>query len=385
MKIIARIGCLLSGLAVIACASPAGAVGTGGTGLNSAYVKGAVAIGHGIVVNGTRFSATRAQITVNSVTGQKPAAVVPGMVAQIAGTVSASGTQGIAQTIDVSRVVRGIVTYVGTGGTGLSVGGIGVKVQATTVGVGYNSVADIAMGDTLDVYGYVDVATASVQATRIERVAAVPQTEVRGVITAVAAATLQVDGLSVDYTQATLSGFDGAPQVGDEVVVEGAIASPGIVATSVSMEVSSEPDDGSDAEVEGGVLAITGPGLFTIDTVEVNATNAVVTGGTLASITVGSVLHVHGTVVAGILVATSVDFDDGSESETEDIDGTISSYVSTGSFVVDGDTVDASHATITGGTAADLANGVRVTATGQLVGRHMVAATLAISRRHRGR
>lgn len=307
------------GSVLLAGAMPqAFAVGTGGTGLKSAYVQGAVAPGGGIVVGGTRFNAAHARVTVNGIAGLKAQAVRTGVVAQIAGAISTDGTRGIANAINVSRVLLSRLSFVGTGGTGLKAAGLTLAPQNDAVLVGFRAVSDLAVGDTVDVYGFVDVASLTVRATRIERVTAAAASELRGVITAVTSSTLVVDGISIDATHATLSGFDGGPQVGDSVVVEGAVVSDGIVASSVTATSPSEPADDADAEVEGSVLSIVGPGDFFVDSVEIDATGATVSGGTLADIVVGSQVQVHGAIVDGVLVADSVEIDNASDDASDD-------------------------------------------------------------------
>ena len=307
------IGLWLGSLLSIGALPAALAVGTGGTGLRNVYVQGPVAPGGGVVVAGTRFNAAGAKVTVNGKSGLKAKAVQAGVVAQIAGSISPDGTHGFADTINVSRVFLGRLSFVGTGGTGLKAVGLTVAPQAGAVLVGFKSVADLAVGDTLDVYGYVDLASLTVQATRIARVPAVAHTELRGLVTAVDRSTLVVDGISVDYSQATLEGFDGEPQVGDGVAVEGTVVPGGLMASSVTATSVTEPKDGSEAEVEGSVLSIEGPGVFYVNDVEIDATQASVTGGTLADIAVGSQVQVHGAIVNGVLVADSVEIDDGSD------------------------------------------------------------------------
>lgn len=312
------IGCWLGSLLLIGAMPQALAVGTGGTGLRSAYVQGAVAPGGGIVVVGTRFNAAHATITVNGKSGLKAQAVKAGVVAQIAGAITLDGTRGVANTVNVSRVLLGRLSFVGTGGTGLKAAGLYLVPQADAVLVGFHATTDLAVGDTVDVYGYVDVSSLTVQATRLERVAAVAETELRGPITSVSASTLVVDGVSIDCTRATLSGFDGEPQVGDNVVVKGSVSANGLVASSVTATNGSEPPDGSEAEVEGSVLSIVSPGVFYVGSVAVDATRATVNGGTLADIVVGSHVQVHGAIVDGVLVADSVEIDDSSGDGNDD-------------------------------------------------------------------
>ncbi|MBS0319915.1 MAG: hypothetical protein JSR18_05190 [Proteobacteria bacterium] len=368
-------GCVLAGAA--------NGVGTGGTGLRHVYVRGAVAPGSGLVLNGTTFDARRAGVVVNSATASA-ADVLPGMVADVAGTVTASGSHAIASTVSVSRVVRGVVVNVGTGGTGLSVGHLGVKATAATVLAGAAAMSALAPGDTIDVYGDVDVATAVVTATRIERIAPVPGIELRGIVTAVTAGALTVDGVAVDTSGATYSGFAGTVRAGDSVVVVGADAPGGIVASSVSADVQAEPADGDEGEIEGRVVALLDGGLFQVAGVTVDASAATFSGGSLTDVVAGVEVHVDGVVVDGVLVARTVELGetDGTagETESEDVDGPITAFASPASFVVDGYTIDASAASFVNGKATDLKNGVSVKVVGTVAGKRMVATQVTLPR-----
>jgi hypothetical protein len=82
-----------------------------------------------------------------------------------------------------------------------------------------------------------------------------------------------------------------------------------------------------------------------------------------------------------VLQAASVEFKarvgDGSKSEVE---GYITQFVSASNFKVNGQVVDASAARYEHGTAADLANGLKVHATGTISSGVLRAALLQIDR-----
>ena len=357
-------------------ASLSGGVGTGGTGLAALYV-GAVAPGPGIAVNGTTFDTTEATITINGVRGRHADDLQPGMVARISGRVVAGTGSGKADAIDVSRVVRARLMTVGTGGTGLLDASLSVATQADTVLSGFGALADLAPGAMLDVYGYVDALTRTVHASRIELAVEQPEIEIRGIVTMATATTLSVDGLVVDIAGASLSGFAGAPQVGDRVVVRGTSAAGGIVAGTVDAEAGSTLRNGELGEIEGAVVALNGQGSFFVDDIEVDAAHATVTNGTLGDVAVGRVIHVSGTVVNNVLVARAIELDD---LETADVDGPITSFASVASFVVGGRTIDASAAQISGGGVADLRVGREVAVIGHNAGKVLIASRVVLSR-----
>ena len=366
-------------------------VGTGGTGLR-VYAHGALSRIGGVVVKGITFDPSRATIAVN---GQPRSAddLLPGMVAGVDGDVVPGLSTGVARSIKVTRVVLGAVsdiipgavTHVGTGGTGLRIrlAGISVNPRPDVVIAGCASLDDITVGTTLDVYGYSDGILGVVDATRIECVGPSGAVELHGVASAIAAASIVVQGVAVNTSNAQFIGFAVPVAAGDRVEVEGTATAQGIIATKVTFEPDAGSPNGEDAEVEDAISAMMSPAAFVVDSFTIDATSAHFSNGTVADLAVGRVVRVEGTVVNGILNAKSVEFDDESDddgggkppggAEQDAVEGAISGFVSPASFVVHGLTVDASAATFVKGAVTDLANGKVVKVIGPRSGTAMKA------------
>ncbi len=71
-----------------------------------------------------------------------------------------------------------------------------------------------------------------------------------------------------------------------------------------------------------------------------------------------------------------IEFHDSGETEGAEAEGKITSFVSPSNFVVAGRTIDASSATFSHGTIADLANGKKVEIHGKLVGAVLKASSV---------
>jgi hypothetical protein len=354
---------LCAALAVLV-SSLAWGVGTGGTGLRVAYVRGMMAAsGGGIAVNGVDFDSSSARVTINGVRVRGVDDLRDGMVAGVDGGVDGTGTRGIAQSIDVNRMVLGSAFRVGTGGTGLYVANLYIAAGTGVVYDGLGSLSDVAPGDWLDVYGYGDGVSGTVHATRIERVTPAGAAEIHGTITLLDTASMVVNGVTVDTHAAVFSGFDPAPAVGDRVVVVGTATTNGFVAATVVPETDSVRENAEEAEVEDAVEAVIDAGHFVVAGLEVDATQATYAGGTAADLAVGRVVHVDGSIVKGVLVASDVEFD--SEFDEGEVEGTISAVVSATTFVVHGVTVDASTAHLSGGNVSDIQVGRKVEAEGK--------------------
>ena len=365
-------------------------VGTGGTGLR-VYAHGALSRMGGVVVKGITFDPSQAVVTIN---GQVRSAddLLPGMVANVYGNVVPGLQGGTAYSINVTRVVLGAVTdvvpgsidQVGTGGTGLRIrlAGISINPRADVVVAGCASLKDITVGTTLDVYGYSDGISGTVDATRIECVGPSGSVELHGVASAITLTSMVVQGVMIDIGTAQFVGFTAPIAAGDRVEVEGTATAQGIVATTVTFERDADSENGEDAEVEDAISAMIAPSVFVVDSFEIDATHALFSNGTATDLAVGRVVHVEGTIVNGVLNAKSVEFDDhdsedgggaGTDTGLDDVDGAISAFASAGSFVVQGVTVDATDATFLNGISGDLANGKVIKVWGKRTGNAMKA------------
>ena len=367
-------------------------VGSGGTGLR-VYARAALSVAGGIVVNGITFDPSQAVITINGRNGRTAGELRPGMVAGVDGNVIPGSNYGVARSIEVSRVALGVVASVGSGGTGLKVAGIYVTPRTDVVMEGCATVSDIVPGTTVDVYGYSDGITGVVNATRIECVAPSYTVRLHGVALAIAPGSIVVNGVLVDVTNAQFVGFDGSIVAGDRVAVDGTASSQGIMAATVTFDPDAILWNGEGTEVEDAISAMISPSVFVIDALEVDATNAKFSGGTMANLAVGRVAHVQGTVVNGILNAKSVEFDDDesdngthyattseADDEMDDVDGTIASIASTTTFVVNNVTVDAGAAIFVNGAATGIAVGKKVKVVGRRTGARMKAVRVTFSK-----
>lgn len=358
----------------------AGGVGTGGTGVMS-YFRGALTRSTGIVVDGVTFDASQATITINGEDSRSDD-LKPGMIAGVAGHVNSGKMTGVAQSINVGRTVFGQAVRVGTGGTGVMAVGVYIVPRTDVVFVGINSLDDVATGDTLDVYGYSDGVSGEVDATRIERVAPAAFVELHGIVLTPTSTTFVLQGVTVDYSAAQLVGFTGSLAAGDRVAVRGTANGQGIAALTVTAESTTDLRNGAKAEVEDAISALIAPGMFVVDDFEVDAKHASFSGGTAADLVAGRVVHVEGTIVNDVLIAKSVEFDDGESDDSEtgdgasgeaDVDGPITSLTSATLFVVGHTSVDAGGATFENGQAGDVAIGKEVRAVGKRNGQTLLA------------
>ena len=131
--------------------------------------------------------------------------------------------------------------------------------------------------------------------------------------------------------------------------------------------------------VSGAIANFTSAANFQIRNLTIDASKAVITpsGTTLGA---GKYVVVVGTFDAASnkLTATSVTVFTTAAPTSIELHGTVANFVSSSSFTVRGVVVDASTATFTGGTAAQLANGAFVEIHGTVVNNAVKASSVAI-------
>jgi hypothetical protein len=275
-------------------------------------------------------------------------------------------------------------------GTGLTLSGQRFAVTATTqyedqsaAAVREFNLTAIHVGDRLSVRAVRGVA--GLVATRVVRLDAStpPNSEAaakaEGTITDfVSVASFKVVGRKVNASSARFEGgVAGDLRDGRRVEVEGVLAGDVLMATKVALKA----DDGtppSSGSVEGTITEFASTARFKVDGQLVDATQAQFQGGVAGDLANGHRVGVVGTVTGGVLVASKVEFKSAPPATTLAVEGAITDFVSVANFKVQGQTVDASTAAISSGTAADLGNGRKVGVVGTVSGGVLRAAKVEI-------
>ena len=208
---------------------------------------------------------------------------------------------------------------------------------------------------------------------------------VSGTVSAfVSLASFTVGTQKVDASNARFD--NGAPLAlvnGINVSVEGVMIGNVLVASEVKLPrtVAAIED-----ELKGFVTAVGTAGTIFVNGAAVDVSKAVVTGGTLAQLVVGTKVEVHGVLTAGKFVASRVQIEEAASSTTPtalgqaEIKGVISAFVSISDFLVAGQKVDASSALIEDGTVASLINGATVEVNGSVVAGVIKATRVELKR-----
>jgi len=310
---------LIGGVAALSgCGGGGGDVATVGSGGTGSFSSGAITGFGSIIVNGVRFDDSKATVTDDDGAPRSTSDLKLGMVVSITASAVAAGTGGSTATatkITFGSELRGSIESIGT--NSLVVLGQTVQIKTTTVfdnGIS-GGFAGLAVGQIVEVHGFVDPATNQIVATRIEREASAASLRLQGQVQALdtAAKTFAIGTVTIGYAGIAAAALPANLANGMlvQVTLAPAPATGTRTATSVRA-VGSQAGDHDEAELEGTVTAFTSNAKFSVNGVPVDAGKASFPNGT-SGLKVGARVEVKGSAVNGVVVATSVKL----ESETE--------------------------------------------------------------------
>ena len=355
-----------------------------------------------VIVNGIKFDDSAATVAKDAsnilisnlrlgmtieVTGKRP------LVAITSSTSVISATNATADVIRVFSELKGPVQTVTAGSNKLMVLGISIAVDSSTVfdGIsGINGIGAIKAGDSVEVYGFRNLSTNEVTATRIEAQSAPATTTpvpvaLKGSVAALDATlkTFTVNGQLVKYPNIIVTGNLANAAM---VEVKGTAPSSGgfVTATSVSVATLSTPIEAQELVITGIVTDFVSRGQFKVNGTIVDASSANLSSGQIGLIANGIRCEVHGRVTQSILRATQIEcVASGTSANTVyEISGSItaisasSGSSSSSNFTVRNQVIDASAATFSNGTASTLALAKQVQVKGPVVGGILKATTV---------
>ncbi|MCX7174740.1 MAG: DUF5666 domain-containing protein [Proteobacteria bacterium] len=288
----------------------------------------------------------------------------------------------------VSPELVGTVT--GAGANGITVLGTSISVNRdtalgpATVLVGYASPSAIQIGDRVAVYGLIRTnsqGAISLQATLIASKTTGSGVRLTGYITQYngAAGSFVIGNQTVTVGSATLSPAGGSLVNGELVTVWSKAAPIGNSIAADSIRIKGPTGSSGTLTLSGPVSGYASPTNFKIRNVTVDARNATVSPAG-AAVSDGKYVVAIGNYDASTntLTASAVTIYAPAPAASVELHGTILNFVSPASFTVRGVVVDASSASVVGGTAAQLGNGVFVEVSGAVANNVVKAATVQI-------
>ena len=284
---------LLASLAALAMLVACGGGSSSGTtlttGMQSVATSGTITAFGSVYVNGVRYDISGASLHRNGRVVVQSALAV-GEVALVRGQRSAQSGQGVATSVDVEDNVIGPIATIDAAGGKLEVLGQTVLVTASTSFSKDIAPADLTglqPGDAIEVSGFAD-ATGTITATRIGHAEASDPLQVLGKVSGFDATNQMflINGLTVDFGSASVTGFtNGAPADDDLVIVRGTSYDATAVKLTASTVVPADTDprhSGDGQHAESGEVELEGLVMnFTSPTdFEVNGAKVTTTSST---------------------------------------------------------------------------------------------------------
>jgi Domain of unknown function (DUF5666) len=368
-----------SALALAGCGgggSDGGTTASGGTTAGGSSATGAITGFGSIIVGGVRFDDSAASVQDDDGASMNSGDLKLGMVVRIKGgkkTDDGTSIRAKADSIEVHSELQGPVDS--KTATSIVVLGQTVKISATTFFEDGLSLATLAVGNVVEVHGFVDPLTNTLTATRVEPKPNAKVFKLQGAISALntAAKTFNIGTVTISYLTAVLPS---SLTLANGSVVRVRLAITPLTGTRTALKVQKfeiEKEDRNEAEVEGIITAFTSTALFSVNGLPVNAGAIVVPAG----VKLGARVEVEGSIVNGVLVAKKVALEDGADVAKFELHGTLSLLDTTAkTFVLRGVKVNYGSATFSiGVTALTLANGLNLEVKGVRSEANVIVAT----------
>ncbi len=326
---------------------------------------------------GASFDDAATQVLLNVNAGGGANQLRLGMTANTNGTASSSTASGQAFGAVVQSLVLGPATSVDAPANKLTILSIAVRVDQNTLLAGVNSLAELQVGEEVEVFGLALPGGQGVLATRliVHKAADSANVEVLGVISQVGAASLVLQGIPVNLTNARIgttgaAGVVFSPPPGTAALAAGVLArvigvydpASGILnASTIATSLAPARAEGDLVFIEGFVREPSsnaiGATRFSLPDLDIEASAV---PSVAASIFTGTRVRVRGKMQTGVLKAEAIDIIAPSARTEFVVEGDVAALASAASFEVRGERIDATLASYSGGTLANLANGRRV-------------------------
>ena len=301
----------------------AGPVGGGGTG--SLSVGSISGIGS-IILNGVRYDDSLARVLNDDGELRDRKELKLGMIVRVKGKIKARKADKTDEAEEI-RYGSDLLGPIDSGSINVTaqtfkVLGQNVQITATTIFEDGLTFAALAENNIVDVYGFVDPVLGLMTATRIERkvLANVKVFKLQGRINLLTATTFQIGTLVIGFTA------DVSPArliLSNGLLVRVRLATLPITGTRTALRirpVEFEFEDYNEAEVKGTITEFTSPARFSVNGLQIDASNITLPAG----LKLGARVEVEGRLVKGVLVAKKVELEDEQDLLKFELQGTVS-------------------------------------------------------------
>jgi len=341
----------------------------------SSYTDGVITGFGSVIVGGVRFDDSKAVLTTEEGAALAAGALRLGMTVDIdSGRVDRTAASALALRIRLNSELLGPVGAVDAVAGTVVVLGQTVLVTTSTVfdDTLAGGLAALTAGRIVEVYGIPDPANARIVATRIEAEDAAPAYKLSGRIASLdtTARTFAINGQVVNYAGVPTAQVPPGLADGQAVRVRLQTAPVGGQWVATALRGGRRwPESIVEAKLEGVITAFGSTSSFSVNGLPVNASAATFPDGT-TGLALGARVEVSGSIVAGVMQATTVEIEERRvpgprvwdlRGEVGQLDTAAKTFALRGITVWYGGTVE-----FRDGTAANLANGVKVRVRGPL-------------------
>ncbi len=357
-------------VAIAACGggSNTAGVGSGGTGAFTAYSEGTITGFGSVIVNGLRYDDTAASVRDEDGLRNRSDLKL-GMVVAVDGNVD-NNNLASASAIRFDSALLGPVSAVNANLRTFMIIGQTVQVDDNTVldaslVQGFKS---IAPDQVLEVHGFLNAATNTLQATLIERKTNASKYKISGLVKDLQTSnrTLRIGNEIFSFAGLNLDKIANGNVIKLRLQPRAPTGTATWAITSYSIESRSSSSQ-ERAEVEGLITQINSPTQFSVSNILVDTSNASFPDGN-ATVVAGQRIKAKGKLVNGVLLAQEVKTESGRGKEIE-LRGIMSGLDTTNkTFVLRGVTVSYSPPVdYDKGSEASLANGLDIEVKGNLI------------------
>jgi hypothetical protein len=314
---------LLLALLLAGCGGGVDSGGTGAPAQSSASASGPITGFGSVIVNGVHFDEGSASITDGDGAVRRREDLKLGMTTVIRGSALVVGPEDVrsaADSIVFGSAIVGPVDHIDMTSQTITVLGELVDVSSTTVFdedlVG--GMAALAVGDVLEVYALLDASSSRYGATRVERKAAVPAYEVRGVVSGLDpfGKAFNIGNLRISY--AGIFPRDVPFTLGNgqllRIKMRTSTGTPVRMATGLEDAITTFAEQ-DETSIEGLITSFVSISQFGVEGVSIDASQAKLSGH--GGLRVGMRVRIEGTVRDGVLVATKVQSKTAGDVESE--------------------------------------------------------------------
>lgn len=301
----------------------AGGVGGGGTG---SFSVGAISGIGSIILNGVRYDDSVARVLNDDGELRDRKELKLGMIVRVKGKIKARKADKTDEAEEIS-FGSDLLGPIDSGSINVTaqtfkVLGQNVQITATTIFEDGLTFAALAENNIVDVYGFVDPVLGLMTATRIERkvLANVKAFKLQGKISNLTAATFQIGTLVVGFTADVLPA---RLILSNGLLVRVRLATTPATGTRTALRirpVEFEIQDYNEAEVKGTITEFTSPARFSVNGLQIDASNITLPTG----LRLGVRVEVEGGLVKGVLVAKKVELEDEQNPLKFELQGTVS-------------------------------------------------------------